>query len=100
MPPVRRRVKAVLIDAEDVTWLDIGPPPRLDVGHDGPWRRLWKKRWPSEGADLMDALPQYSFTWAIEHFGPPRGRRAAARLRLPDLPAVDAVTIPPKGDRP
>lgn len=80
MPPVRRKTKAVLlVDQEDVLWLDIGIPPRHDVGGNGRWRRLWAKRWPTEGAALMDALPHYTFEWAIATFGDPRRRRSAPR---------------------
>jgi hypothetical protein len=80
MPPVRRRAKAVVMfDAEDVMRLEIGPPPCRDVGTDGTWRRRWAKRWPAEGAALMDALPLYSFAWALATFGDPRRRRRAPR---------------------
>jgi len=80
MPPVRRKTKAiVMVDPEDILYLDIGPPPRVDVRDDGRWRRLWAKRWPAEGAALMDALPLYTFEWALRTFGDPRRRRSAPR---------------------
>ncbi len=83
MPPVRRKTKAILlVDAEDLMRLDIGPPPRHDVGGDGTWRRVWAKRWPAEGAGLMDALPHYTFAWAIRTFGHPRRRRSTRPLAI------------------
>lgn len=78
MPPVRRKVKAVLmVDAEDILRLDIGMSPRTDFLEGAAWRRIWSKRWPREGAALMAELPDYTFAWAIAAFGDPRRRRSA-----------------------
>lgn len=80
MPPVRRKAKAVvMVDAEDILRLDIGMSPHTEARDGAAWRRRWAKRWPAEGAALMDALPLYSFAWALATFGDPRRRRSAPR---------------------
>lgn len=80
MPPVRRRAKSVvMVDPEDIMRLDIGLPPRFAVADGAAWHRVWAKRWPAEGAALMDSLPRWPFAWAIATFGDPRRRRASTR---------------------
>lgn len=76
MAPVRRRAKLRIrmIDPQDVLYLDIGPSPRMLLRDpEDTWLRSWARRWPTEGAELMEALPEYSFAWAIETFGEPLG---------------------------
>ncbi len=77
MPRVRRRTKAILlVDPQDILYLDIGMPPRVDGLDGNRWRRLWARRWPTEGAALMRSLPHYSFAYALATFGDPRRRRS------------------------